>query len=143
VHFKTLLRTVKYDIDTEEHGLLIQPKFNNDVFYLEVISDCEYAGDPDTRISVFGNVLYFCGTPIYWKSEAGKCVTLSSTEAEYYATMEITKEVTFAKNLLEEMGIQLELPINIKCDNGGAIYLANNHCDSQRTKHIDTQQHFV
>jgi hypothetical protein len=25
----------------------------------------------------------------------------------------------------------------------GAIYLANNHCNSQRTKHINTQRHFV
>jgi hypothetical protein len=25
----------------------------------------------------------------------------------------------------------------------GAIYLANNHCNSQRTKHIDTRRHFV
>jgi hypothetical protein len=24
-----------------------------------------------------------------------------------------------------------------------AIYLANNHCNSQRTKHIDTRRHFV
>jgi hypothetical protein len=68
---------------------------------------------------------------------------LSSTEAEYYATSEIAKEVIFAKNLLEEMGIQLQFPINIKCDNVGAIYLANNHCNSQRTNHIDTRQHFV
>jgi hypothetical protein len=87
--------------------------------------------------------LYFCGAPIAWKSKAGKSVTLSSTEAEYYATSEIAKEVIFAKNLLEEMGIQLQFPINIKCDNVGAIYLANNHCNSQRTKHIDTRQHFV
>jgi hypothetical protein len=44
---------------------------------------------------------------------------------------------------LEEIGIQIQLPINILCDNVGAIYLANNHCNSQRTKHIDTRQHFV
>jgi hypothetical protein len=107
------------------------------------ISDSEYAGDPDTRISVYGYVLYFCGTPIACKSEAGKSVTLSSTEAEYYALSEISKEVIFAKNFVEEMEIQLQLPINIKCDNVGAIYLANNHCNSQRTKHIGTFQHFV
>jgi hypothetical protein len=100
-HFKALLRTVKYVIVTEELGLLIQPKFNNNVFYLEGISDREYAGDPDTRVSVYGNVLFFCGAPIAWKSKAGKSVTLSSTEAEYYATSEIAKEVIFAKILLE------------------------------------------
>jgi hypothetical protein len=85
-HFKALLRTVKYVMDTEDLGLLLQPKLNQDGFYLEGISESEYAGDPDTRISVYGYVLYFCGAPIAWKSKAGKSVTLSSTEAEYYAT---------------------------------------------------------
>jgi hypothetical protein len=68
---------------------------------------------------------------------------LSSTEAEYYDTSEIAKEDIFAKNLLEEVRIQLQFPITIKCDNVGAIYLANNHCNSQRTKHIDPRLHFV
>jgi hypothetical protein len=67
-HSKSLLRTVKYVIDTEEIGLLIQPKFNNGCFFLEGISDSEYAGDPDTCISVYGYVLYFCAAPINWKS---------------------------------------------------------------------------
>jgi hypothetical protein len=45
--------------------------------------------------------------------------------------------------ILEEIGIQLQLPITIKYDNVGAIYLANNHCNSQRTNHIDTRRHFI
>jgi hypothetical protein len=73
----------------------------NDGFYFEGIADSEYAGDPDTRISVYGYVLYLCGAPIAWKSKAGKSVTLSSSEAEYYATSEIAKEANFSKNLLE------------------------------------------
>jgi hypothetical protein len=40
-HFKALLRTVKYAMDTENKG----------------ISDIKYALDPDTRISVYGYVL--------------------------------------------------------------------------------------
>jgi hypothetical protein len=140
-HFKALLRTINYVLGTEYHGLLLQPQKNNDGFYLEGISDSVYAGDRDTRISAYGYVLYFCGAPIAWKSKAGMCVTLSSTEAEYYATSKIAKEVIFAKNL--EIGIQLQYPIFIKYDNVGAIYRANNHCNSQRTKHIDTRRHFV
>jgi hypothetical protein len=70
---------------------------NDDGFCLEGISDSEYAGHPDTRISLYGYVLYFCGAPIEWKSKAGKSVTLSSTEAEHYATSGIAKEVIFAK----------------------------------------------
>jgi hypothetical protein len=56
-HFKPLLRTIKYVLGTEDHGLLLQPKFNNDGFYLEGISDCKYAGDQDTCLSVNGYVL--------------------------------------------------------------------------------------
>jgi hypothetical protein len=50
-HFKALLRSVKYVLGTEDHGLLLQPQLNNNGFYLEGISDSECTGDPDTRIS--------------------------------------------------------------------------------------------
>jgi hypothetical protein len=82
-------------------------------------------------------IIYFCGAPIAWKSKSGKSVTLSSTEAEYFALSEVTKEVMFVKQVLESMGIEIKLPILIKVDNVGAIYLSNNFVLSQRTKHID------
>jgi hypothetical protein len=59
-HFKALLRTIKYVLGTKYYGLLRQPQLNNDGFYLEGIADSEYARDPDTRISVYGYVLYIC-----------------------------------------------------------------------------------
>jgi hypothetical protein len=118
-HFKDLLRNVKYVIYTEHLGLLLQPKLNEDAFYLERISDSEYVKDPDTRISVYVYVLFFCGAPIAWISKTGKSVSLSSKEAEYYAISEIAKKVIFAKKLLEEIAFQIQFQINIKCDNVG------------------------
>jgi hypothetical protein len=58
-HFKAHLRTIKYVLGTEDHGLLLQQKFNNYGFYLEGISDSEYTRDPDTQISAYSYVLYF------------------------------------------------------------------------------------
>jgi hypothetical protein len=58
------------------------------------------------------------------------------TEAEYYALSEVTKEVKFKKQVLETMGIKLNLPIKIKVDYVGAIYLAKNFSLSQNTKQI-------
>jgi hypothetical protein len=66
-HFFALLCTVKYVIDTENLSLLRQPKLDIDSFYLEECSDSEYSGYPDTRFSVYGSVLIFCGEPITWK----------------------------------------------------------------------------
>jgi hypothetical protein len=123
-HFKYLLRVIKYVLDTEHHGLKLKPKKDGELFYLEGISDSEYASDKDTRISVYGYILYFCGAPIAWKSKAGKSVTLSSTEAEYFALSEIAKEAIFVKQVVDSMGLNLVYPITIKVDNIGAIYLA-------------------
>ena len=141
-HWKALLRVIKYVLSTEAYGLKIKPSLK-ETFYMDRISDSEYAGDKDTRVSVYGYILYFCGAPIAWKSKAGKSVTLSSTEAEYVASSEIAKEAIFVKNILESVGIEIELPIKIRVDNVGAIYLANNYATSQRTKHIDVRAHFL
>jgi hypothetical protein len=37
----------------------------------------------------------------------------------------------------------LDFKFSFKCDNVGAIYLSNNQCSSQRTKHINTRKLFV
>jgi hypothetical protein len=143
-HWKALMRAIKYVLITKNLALKIKPNVEeNTPFYLEGISDSDYSGDPDTRASVYGYVIYFCGAPVAWKSKAGKSVTLSSTEAEYFALSEVTREIMFIKQVLESMGINLTLPILVKVDNVGAIYLSNNFSLSQRTKHIDVRRHYV
>jgi transposase InsO family protein len=145
-HWKALLRCIKYVIMTEHMALQMKPDKgagSNPPFYVEGVSDSDYAGDRDTRQSVYGYIIYFCGAPIAWKSKSSKSVTLSSTEAEYYALSEVTKEIMFIKNVLESMGIVLTLPIKVKVDNVGAIYLSNNFSVGQRTKHIDVRRHYV
>jgi hypothetical protein len=139
-----MLRVIKFVIDTENKALRLKPKKTADpLFYMEGISDSEYGSDKDTRISVYGYIIYFCGAPIAWKSKSGKSVTLSSTEAEHYAMSEVAKELIFVKQLVETMGLKIKYPIDIRVDNVGAIYIANNYTMSQRTKHIDIRSHFV
>jgi hypothetical protein len=70
-------------------------------------------------------------------------VSLSSTEAEYKAASETATEVLFLKMLMEFFGMKIELPVTIKVDNLGAIYLSKSASTSNRTKHIDTHYHFV
>jgi hypothetical protein len=50
-----------------------------------------------------------------------------STEAEYVALPEITKEVIFVKQMLETMGIGVKLPIIVNVDNAEAIYSSKNN----------------
>ena len=41
------------------------------------------------------------------------------------------------------MYFNYKLPINIRGDNTGAIYISNNHAVGNRTKHIDIRTHYV
>mmetsp|Transcript_30247 Transcript_30247/g.60202 ORF Transcript_30247/g.60202 Transcript_30247/m.60202 type:complete len:87 (+) Transcript_30247:281-541(+) len=41
------------------------------------------------------------------------------------------------------MGFKVEVPITVRVDNMGAIFMAENMQVSQRTKHIDTRLRFV
>jgi hypothetical protein len=142
-HWNQLLRTIKYTICTKNKALKIKPTMKNNMFYLEGISDSSFGEDKDTRISVYGYVVYFCGAPVATKSKLGRSVTLSSTEAEYFAVSQVAKEVLFIKQLMETIGISIQLPITVKVDNVGAIFLGNNSSVGQRTKHIDIRTHFI
>ena len=112
-------------------------------WHLEAPSDSDIANDKETRIRVYGYIVFFCGVPIAWKGKSMKSVVLSTTEAEYVAVSKVVKEIKFLYQLLMSMGIKVPLPIQIKVDNVGTIWLANNSGVSEKTKHIDTRALFV
>ena len=106
-HYKAMLRTIKYVLETEDWGLRIKPNRQNGLFTLKGLCDSDHCGDRDTRISVYGYILTFCDAPIAWKSKSGKAVTLSSTESEYVAISELAKVILFVKQVLESIGIEV------------------------------------
>ena len=145
-HWKAMIRVIQFVIETKMYALKLQPEVGQErIMYLEGYSDSDFAGDRETRASVYGFITFFCGAPISWKSKSCKSVTLSSTEAEYFAASEAAKELVFIKNIIEGIKEEkkLELPMMLRMDNTGAIYLANNQTTGQRTKHIDIRTHYV
>ena len=143
--FKELLRVIKFVLDTRDYGLKIEPKIVNmsEPWSVTVFCDSDYAGDADTRISVTGYCLFLMGVPVSWNSRSQKSVTLSSSEAEFVALSEAAKEVKFVVQVLQSIGIKVELPVIVRVDNVGAIFIAENVTMSQRTKHIDVRYHYV
>jgi hypothetical protein len=83
------------------------------------------------------------GVPICWRSKGQKGVSLSIIEAEYVAMSEAVKEIRLVYYLLESLGISVKLPIIVRIDNNGAIFMAENASSGVRTRHIDTRYHFI
>ena len=44
---------------------------------------------------------------------------------------------------MESLGIKFELPIIVRVDNVGAIFMAENVTATSRTRHVDARYHFV
>jgi len=73
-----------------------------------------------------------------WRSRANKCVALSSSESEWYALSEAIKEVLFLISLCESMNIRVQLPVTVRVDNVGTIFMSNNVTTAGPTRHIRT-----
>ena len=104
--------------------------------------DANYAGDLDDRRSTMGYVFTLTGGPICWRSMIQSTVAMSTTEAEYLATAEATKEALWLTRLVKELGIQ-QVGVPLYCDSQSAIYLAKNQMYHARTKHIDVRFHKI
>ena len=100
---------------------------------IKTYSDRNYASDKETRRSIYGYFVYFCGVPISWKSKEIRRVVLSTTETEYIVLSEVVKELKFIIQLLETMNRTVEIPITIYVDNVSAIWMSNNRTTSERT----------
>jgi hypothetical protein len=141
---KELKRVIKFVLDTQDYGLKLEPeKMKDNKWILKVYTDSDWAGDKNTRLSVTGYVLFLMNVPILWKSKAQKSLALSSSEAEYYALSEAAKDITFVHMLLTSMGMQVILPIVVKVDNVGAIFMTENISTAGRTKHLDLRTRYV
>ena len=121
-HLKEMYKVIRHVLSTKGYGLKFELKKYIIKWALKALSDSDFASDKETRISVFGYIIYFCGIPIAWRSKGMKSVVLSTTEAEYVALSEVVKELKFIVQLLQTMNIEVELPITVYVDNVGAIW---------------------
>jgi len=142
--YKEMRRVIKFLLDTKEQGLKIFPRSPHiHQWRMAMYSDSDWAGDKNTCRSVTGYILFLVGVPILWKSKLQASVSLSSSEAEYYALSEAAKEIKFVAQLLRTIGVEPELPITVHVDNVGAIFMSENVSATSRTRHVDARYHFV
>ena len=80
-----------------------------------------------------------------WFFRTQKCVTLSSTEAEYVALGDVIKEVLFLGHVWRFMLPAVGIPcIPVFEDNeGAAVQLAQNPITDSSSKRIDVLHHFL
>ena len=148
VHVKAARKIIEYLSATVHLSLT----FSNDSkledvrleYDLETYVDADYAHKADNMRSVSGVAVCCGGTLESWFSRTRKCVSLSTTEAEYVAMATGVKEALHVRGVLVFLMPSLGSPcIGVFEDNKEAIDLAKNPLRSSNSEHIDERYHFL
>ncbi|GJV80957.1 retrovirus-related pol polyprotein from transposon TNT 1-94 [Tanacetum coccineum] len=137
-HWEAVKRILRYIKGTSDVALC----FGESDLIVKGYVDSDYAGDLDGSKSTTRYVFTLCSGTVSWVSKLQSVVAMSTTEAEYVAAVQASKEAVWLKMLLEDL-IHEQEKITLFCDNQSALYLARNPTFHSKTKHIRVQYHFI
>ena len=161
-----LLKTSNYSLDLTLQSLESNNSNNNTInninnsINLLGISNSDWGGDLDSRKSTTGNIFILNNSKSNYNNNIAisqilklqKTIAISSTEAEYIALKEATKESLYLNNFIKDLFNNNSIKefssiFNrtniIKTDSLSAIELAKNPVFHARTKHVDITYYFV
>lgn len=142
VHLNTAKHVLRYLKGTADKGLVFR-KYDQP---LSLIGYCDADwGSSEDRHSItgYGFKLSKNSPLISWKSRKQPTVALSTCEAEYMSLSSAIQEAKFLFQLLKDFLVESSNSVSLYCDNQGAIALAKNPVQHQRSKRINIRYHFI
>ncbi|KAJ9517240.1 hypothetical protein QJQ45_009139 [Haematococcus lacustris] len=138
-HEQAAQGVLRYLRGTAGQGLVFRGSCSGELvgFY-----DSDYASCKQSRRSTTGYVFILSGATVSVRSKLQTTVATSTTEAEYQAAADATREALFLRKLLHEL-CAVTGPVPILCDSQGAVALVKNPVESQRSKHIAVMHHMA
>ncbi|XP_019089081.1 PREDICTED: uncharacterized protein LOC109127930 [Camelina sativa] len=138
--FGLLKRILRYIKGTLHMGLYLRKSSN---LSLSAYCDSDHAGCKKTRRSTTGFCVLLGPNLISWSARRQETVSNSSTKAEYRALTATAHEITWLSFLLRDLKISQQFPTLLQCDNLSTVYLSTNPALHKRSKHFDTDFHYI
>ena len=110
---------------------------------LEVFIDANWVGSIDDRKSTSGGPFFLGKRLVYWTSKKQNCISQSTTEAKYVATIVNCSNIVWFKQLLTCTKEEIKHLVVVFYDNKNAINISNNPMMHTKTKHITIKYHFL
>ncbi|POM61971.1 putative Polyprotein [Phytophthora palmivora] len=140
-HYAMAKRVLRHLASTRDYGLVMEYTAATEV-QLVCYADADYANDPDDRKSVSGFVTFVSGNVVSYGSRKQEINAQSTTEAEYMAMNEGTRDLLWLTGLCEELNWVFARP-EIRGDNKSCLYLNAKPGKHSKTKHIQNKFHLV
>lgn len=107
-------------------------------------SEAEFESDPDDYKSETGYVFTINGGAVSWKSCKQSTLADSTTESEYIAASEASKEAVRLSEFLTKLKVVPDCsPVVVYCDNSGDVSQAMEPRSTNKNKHICRKYHLI
>nr|GFA47271.1 hypothetical protein [Tanacetum cinerariifolium] len=108
-------------------------------------TDAGYLMDAENLKSQTGYVFVLNGGVVDWKSTKQSIFATSSTDAEYVAAFDASKEAVWIRKFISGLGIvpTIKEPISMYCDNTGAITIAKDDGVTKGARHFRAKVHYL
>ena len=155
-HWNSVIQVLRYLSGTRQLKLQIGGDYQDNTGQhaqkdygprLHGFCDADYAGDHTDRRSVTGHIFLLNRGPVSWSSTKQRCVATSTTEAEYIALSEASKQGQWLRTLIKELNrlrlLEESQAVPMHSDNQACITISQDPGGHRRTKHIDIRYHYI
>ncbi|GJZ18333.1 retrotransposon protein, putative, ty1-copia subclass [Tanacetum coccineum] len=143
-HWTAVKNILKYLRNTKDMFLVYGGDMKREL-RVSCYTDAGYLTDVDDMKSQTGYVFVLNRGVVDWKSTKQSIFATSSTDAEYIAVFDASKEAVWIHKLFSGLGVvpKIEEPINMYCDNTGAIAIAKDHGVTKGARHFRAKVHYL
>ncbi|GJW41599.1 retrotransposon protein, putative, ty1-copia subclass [Tanacetum coccineum] len=144
LHWTTVKNILKYLRNTKDMFLVYGGDLKREL-RVSCYTDAGYLTDADDLKSQTGYVFVLNGGAVDWKSAKQSIFATSSAEAEYIAAFDASKKAVWVRKFVSGLDVVpiIEKPINMYCDNTGAIAIANESGITKGARHFRTKVHYL
>jgi hypothetical protein len=111
------------------------PEPRGNLVQMTAFVDANHAGNQVTRRSHTGILIYLNQAPIMWYSKAQATVETSTFGSEFVALRIATECIEALRYKLRMIGVPLEGPTNVLCDNQSVVTNSTLHSSTTKKKH--------
>ena len=142
-HWTAINNILKY-LRRSKDMFLVYGRLEDDLV-VNGYTNASFQSDKDDFRSQSGYVFCLNGGTVSWKRSKQSTVADSTTEVEYIAASDAAKEVVWMKKFITDLEVvpSITNPVDVYCDNNGAIAQAKEPRSHQRSKHILRRYHLI
>ncbi|GKF14480.1 hypothetical protein Tco_0055942 [Tanacetum coccineum] len=143
-YYSPVKNILKYLRNTKDMFLVYRGNVEREL-RVSCYTDAGYLMDADDLKSQTRYVFVLNGGAINWKSTKQSIFATSSTDAEYIAAFDASKEAVWIRKFISGLGIIpiIEEPISMYCDNTGAIAIAKDDGVTKGARYFHVKVHYL